>query len=423
MPAFERASAFDADVAVVGSGIVGTLTALALQDEGLSVVVVEQHEPGAGTAAGSGGYIHDGEIFPVANLALLAALPRMLFDPLGPLVFRPSYLPRMTGWGVRFLRSMRGAAIQRGIAALASLNRLAVDTLFAAARAAGAEDLLVHAGGLKVARSRRAFDGFAHELALLSSAGIPARVLDRAALAVLEPALGDRNAGAIFFPKSSHCLDPERFGEALAAHVRERGNTVRARAESLQPQGDGTWAIRVRNGRPADVRARRVVVSAGYTSPELLQPLGYRAPIAPARGYHLMIEHPGVALEHPIIFHEPHVGATPMRGGLRLAGTMEFALPDAPPDYRRATMLYGIVREYVPGLQNDRATTWMGIRPSAPDSLPSIGRAIRHPNLYYCFGHGHLGFTQAAISARCVADLITDRPPPIDLAPFDLARF
>lgn len=414
---------FDADVAVVGCGIIGTMTALALQDAGCSVVAVDEADAGAGTAAGSAGYVHDGEIFPVAQPQLLVDLPRLFLDPCGPLVFRLSYLPKMLGWSVRFVRSMRASAIERGIAALASLNRLAVDALFLAAKNAGADDLLVQRGGLKVARSRSTFDGFAHELEILRRAGISAEPLDSEQLAAMEPALGNVNAGAIYFPNSAHCLDPKTFGERLAARVRSRGAIVRAHAESLRPQGDGTWVVSLRDGDAPDLRARRVVLAAGYASQSLLQPLGYRVPIAPARGYHLMLERPGVELRHPMIFHEPHVGATPMNGGVRLAGTMEFASPQAPADFRRAQMLYPIVHRYIPQLSNGATSQWAGIRPSMPDSLPAIGTASRHENLFYCFGHGHLGFTQAAISARCVAALMTDATPPLDLTPFDLNRF
>jgi D-hydroxyproline dehydrogenase len=413
----------DAEAIVIGSGIVGTMTALALQGAGLDVLVIEQDEPGAGTASGSAGYIHDGEIFPVAQPALLAELPRLFFDPFGPLVFRIAYLPHMLGWGARFLRSMRRSVIERATAALASLNRCAIDALLSVAASTGTQDLLVHGGGLKIARTQRAFDGFARELQLLQSAAIPARALDAAALHAMEPALADDNAGAIFFPNSAHCVDPAGFGERLAACVGASGSILRARARSLQPQSDGSWVVDVQDGARSGVHAQTVVVTAGYASPSLLEPLGYRVPIAPARGYHLMIEHPGVTLRHPIIFHESHVGATPMNAGLRLAGTMEFSSPAAPADYRRATMLYEIIHRYIPGLKNGSATTWMGIRPSAPDSLPCIGRAPRHDHLYCCFGHGHLGLTQAAISARCIADVVTGNAPPIDLEPFDLARF
>ncbi|MGH7737808.1 MAG: NAD(P)/FAD-dependent oxidoreductase [Candidatus Tyrphobacter sp.] len=414
---------FDADVAVVGSGIIGTMTALALQDAGLRVVAIEEREAGAGTASGSAGYVHDGEIFPLGTPQLLATLPRLIFDPLGPLVFRLSYAPRMAGWGLRFLQSMRPSAVARATEALASLNRLAVEALASAAAAANAQSLLVHGGGLKVARTQRTLAEFKGELATLQRVGIPARAVGAEELRSMEPAVGNDNAGALFFPNSAHCVDPALFGRRLATLVRSRGSILHAHVDALVAQPHGTWVAHTDDRAQANVRVRSVIVCAGHRSNELLRPLGYRVPIAAARGYHLMLERPGVELRYPIIFHEPHFAATPMSGGMRLAGTMEFSDPDAPPDLRRAHMLYDIAQRYIPDLRNGAATTWMGVRPAMPDSLPAIGRARHHDNLYYGFGHGHLGFTQAAITARCIAGLLTDRTPPIDLTPFDLARF
>jgi glycine/D-amino acid oxidase-like deaminating enzyme len=413
-----------AQIALIGSGIIGTATAFALQDAGFSVLVIEPEEPGAGTASGSAGFLHDSEIFPLAHPQLLKELPRLLLDPLGPLVFRFSYLPQLAGWGIRFLRAMRQTEIERAIEALGSLNRFAIDSLLTLAQNAGAQELIVHGGGMKIARDPKTLEGFEEELARLSRAGIPARSVDARELHELEPALAPEIAGAMLFPNSAHCTDPQRFGELLAARVAARGNILRARARSLISMPNGTWWIDVsRNGSSERIEAERVVVTAGYASAQLLRPLGYRAPVASARGYHLMIREPGVELKRPMIFHEPHFGATPMRGGLRLAGTMEFASSGAPPDFRRAEMLFRLARRYIPGLECKGATAWMGVRPSMPDSLPAIGRANRHENLFYCFGHGHLGLTQAAISARCVADLVSGTAPPLDLAPFDLDRF
>ena len=413
----------DAGVAIVGSGIIGTVAALVLAQAGFDVVAIDPNDPGAGTAAGSAGYLHDGEIFPVAKLSLLPQLPRMLLDPYGPLVVRASYLPQMAGWGLRFLRAMRRSEIHRAIDALASLNRTSVDELWSVAQSAGAEHFIVRRGGLKVVGNRRELDGVASELLALRSAGIPAFALDASEARKIEPSLSADIAGAISFPTSAHCSDPARFGAQLAAHVRARARVVRGRVVGISQRGTA-WDVRVASdGSQSVISADRVLLASGVVSADLLRPLGYNVPVASARGYHLMISEPGIEIEHPMIFHEPHVAATPMDEGLRLAGTVEFASPDAPPDFRRATMLYSLAKHYLPDLKNGQATTWMGVRSSMPDSLPAIGRAARHKNLYYCFGHGHLGFTQSAMSSRLISELMSESAPSIDVAPFDLARF
>ncbi len=414
----------DADVAIVGSGIIGTTAAIELREAGLTVLVIDPNKPGAGTAGGSGGYIHDGEIFPVAQPSLFADLPRLLLDPTGPLVIRASYLPRLVPWGIRFLTTMRRSVTERSIEGAARLNRVAVDSLFAMAETANAERFLVRRGGLKVVADSRTLDTLSELLPVLHRHGIAAEPLDSAEVQAREPALATRVAGAIYYPDSAHCIDPDAFGEKLAERVRSSSGVLSGSVRDLVPQENGSWRLSVaENTSSADVRVARVLVSAGYASGELLRPLGYRVPVAAARGYHLMIGKPSVSLGRPMIFYESHIGATPMADGIRLAGTMEFASPESAPDFRRAKMLYGIARQYIPDLTALDTTPWVGTRPLMPDSLPAIGRAFRHGNLYYAFGHGHLGFTQAAVSARVIRELMTDATPTIDVTPFDLARF
>ena len=411
----------DADIAVIGGGIIGTTATLALQDAGMRTITLEPGEVGAGTAEGSAGFLHDGEIFPLPNARLLPELPKMLFDPLGPLVFRPAYLPRMAFWGARFFGAMRKTVYETGIAALADLNRTAVGALVEMASSAGAADLIVRSGGLKVCRDARSLEALVAQVEVLGSYGIASEAVDAAALRALEPGLNPALAGGVYFPNSAHCSDLGELGRRLGQRLQERGNIVHASARRLKPDSAGTWTVDY--GTRDSVRVPRVLVAAGHASWTLLRPLGYRVPVAPARGYHLMIRDAGVALQRAVIFQEAHFAATPMQAGLRLAGTMEFAPAGAPPDMRRAENLYELARPYLPGLQRTETVTWMGVRPVTPDDVPIIGRAARHPSLYYSFGHGHLGLTQSATSARSISALIAGDKPPIDLEPFRLSRF
>jgi len=77
----------------------------------------------------------------------------------------------------------------------------------------------------------------------------------------------------------------------------------------------------------------------------------------------------------------------------------------------------------MPGLRTEDGSEWMGFRPSLPDTLPAIGAAAVDERVVYAFGHGHLGLTQAAATARLVADIVAGRAPPLDLAPFSPQRF
>lgn len=409
------------EVAVIGAGIIGTAIAVALQQDGFHPAIFDPDGAGGGAAIGSASYIAVGEIFPLAHASLIAALPRMLRDPLGPLVVRPSYLPRMAGWGLRFLSAMRPEKYEQHTRALASLNRAALESLREIAAIAGADDFIDCSGGLLVCERAESLRALEDGLDTLAAHSVQAQILSTQALHQLEPSLAPHLAGAVFFPGSARCTEPTAFEARLATHVLTNGaQLVKERVEEISPQRDGSWEIITPE---AAYQARRVVVAAGVWSGKLLTALGYTVPIETERGYHLMLPDSRVTLNHTVVFHERHFVATPLLSGLRLAGTVEFAGTSAPMNPRRSDILYDLATGYLPGIRRDGATRWMGFRPSFPDSLPAIGRAPNHTNLYYCFGHQHLGLTQAGISAKLVADLLQQRPSRLDLRPFSLSRF
>ncbi len=171
------------------------------------------------------------------------------------------------------------------------------------------------------------------------------------------------------------------------------------------------------------VPADAVVLAAGAWSAGLAARLGDRVPLESERGYHMHLPGPGVAPARPVVKGEHSFAATPMETGLRLAGTVEFAGLEAPPDFRRAERLLVHARAMFPGLAAEGARPWLGHRPSLPDSRPVIDRAGREPSVFYAFGHAHTGLTGAPATAEAVAALVAGRPAPFDLSPFRLSRF
>ncbi len=408
------------DVAIIGGGIIGTSLALALQNEGVGVTLCDPDGAGRGAAVGSASYISVGEIFPLAHPSLLFELPKMLLDPLGPLVIRPSYLPALVPWGLRFLAAMRPPAVRRNTAALASLNRNAVAALSDLATLAGAERYLDYNGGLLVCEHEKTLRSVAPQVEMLQSFGIGARLITSSELHELEPSLAQGLAGAILFPDSARCTDPLAFSASLAVAAVARGARIlRERVTRIEPQPNGVFTIHAAER----FTARRVVVTAGVWSGRLLSPLGYRVPVETERGYHLMLPEPGVTVRRPMVFQERHFCVTGLDNGIRLAGTVEFAGTGAPMNPHRSDVLYDLAKHYLPGIEKQHSTRWMGFRPSLPDSLPAMGRGSKYENLFYCFGHQHLGLTQAGISAKAMAALIVGRDPAIDLTPFRIERF
>jgi len=188
----------------------------------------------------------------------------------------------------------------------------------------------------------------------------------------------------------------------------------------LIPQDGGGWMVMT---NIANRTAPHVVVAGGAWSRQLLDPLGIRVPLETERGYHAMLFDPEVTPSLPISNKTRGFGVTPMEDGLRIAGTVEIAGLDAPPNEERAKILVQHAKRMFPALQGEQVRYWMGFRPSTPDSLPILGPAAGRPGLHFVFGHGHFGMTGGPPSGRLVARLIAGQAPGIDPAPYAAQRF
>jgi len=408
-------------IAVIGAGIIGLSVAMELQRGGHRVTVIDHDEPMSGCSSGNAGYLSEANIFPPAAPDMLVQLPKLLLARDGPLVIKPAYMPRMVSWGRHALAAVKERRRRVITETLARLTLQAYEATASLAARAGASHLLSRDGGLVVFNSPHALEKKCESLATWRRYGISVDRLSGPEVCALEPALLPSIAGGLYFRNSGRCSNPRRLGLVYAEHVLRNGGRITK--ESIRSLDTTPAGEAVLHGAGGEMRFRRVVVCAGFWSGKLLQPYFGRVPLASERGYHLMLPTPGVRVNRPIVFGEPHFAATPMEEGLRLAGTAEFAAPEAPANFGRAVMLLRLSRRYLGPLNEAGARPWMGVRPSLPDGLPAIGRVRRHPAIHYAFGHAHNGLTLAAITAACVAAQVRGDKTPVDAAALDLARF
>jgi D-amino-acid dehydrogenase len=412
-------------VGVIGGGIVGVCAASWLQRDGHSVFLIECDEPGRGASFGNAGCFNGSSVTPVAMPGVARNVPRWLFDPLAPLALRWSYLPTVAPWLLRFVRAGTPEKARAAARALRPLVGPTLEALKPLVAAAGAEDLVHRLGHLYVYRSDESLqrDRFAWDLRREN--GVAVDEFDADELRQLEPALSRDYVRGVLVRENGHTSNPLRLVELLVeSFARAGGELVRARAHGFRLEGHRLTAIETDSGAlPADA----AVVCAGAYSKPLAAALGDKVPLETERGYHLMIRDPEAMPRIPTADADGKFVATPMETGLRFAGTVEFAGLEAPPDWRRADILLEQGRKMLPGLAashpKERISTWMGHRPSLPDSLPVLGPSGASPDVIYAFGHGHVGMTSAPMTGKVVADLVTGRPPSIDIAPFSAVRF
>lgn len=391
------------DVAVIGGGIVGTACAVEMQRAGMRSVLIDRSGHTGGCAAGSAGVLATTFVLPLSDIAVVLRAPAMLIRRSGPLAMHPRHLPHYSGWLTRFAINSLPSRQRTSIDGLKWLNSRALRAWNELLGREESTRLIRTRGMLDVVRAGRSVTRLHASAARLNREGMRVDALSAAEVKELEPALGERTAGGTLHADVRHVVQPRAVADALVVAFTSSGGTLAVDdVTAIEPCADH---LRVR-GATGQVRARRVLIAAGWWSRELLAPLGVRVPLRAERGYHVMARLDGPPLTRPVSFHEESFLATPLSDGLRLAGTVELAPPNAPPRWTRADVLADLARPYLPSVSPDLSTRWFGSRPSLPDSLPAIGALRSDPRVLYAFGHQHLGLTQAAITAQLVRDLV-----------------
>lgn len=409
-------------IGIIGAGVVGLAVAFHLQKAGADVTIVDRDPKGDKASFGNAGGIAVTEVAPASAPGLAWRVPRWLIDPLGPLAVRPAHALKLLPWLTRFSQAGTPKEAARIASALSALNGRTYDDLLPMLAEMGLSAELNRKGALTVYETEQGFRRDADEWALKRAHGIVVEVLDSDAARAMEPALGPLVRRAAFTPQWSHINDPKRLMDLLRDRLQADGTAILAgEVRGVIASGEGKTTLMLEDGR--HIGADRIVVAAGAWSGLIAKGLGDPVLIESERGYNMTLPDPGLALGREIIFAEKKFVATPLSCGLRIGGAAEFGGLYAAANYRRSEALATLASRYLPGLRTMGGLAWAGHRPATPDSLPVIGPSPTYPNVYYAFGHGHLGLTQAATTGRIIADLISGRPGPVDISPYSIARF
>jgi D-amino-acid dehydrogenase len=408
-------------VAVIGAGVVGLACASYLQMQGQRVTLIDPRAPGEYCSFGNAGCFSRGSCVPLGLPGIWKQVPGWLLDRNGPLHIPLRYVPYVAPWLWRFQRSTSMARVNAIADALHALLTVTLDKWRPLAARAGVPELIRQDGYAFAYESEAGFAADAPGREIRRRHGVAIDVLTGAEIREYDPVLSPGITHLVRLPEQGHCPNPLRLSRALARRLHDGGATfVQASATGFDIV-DGNVARVITDASAVETDA--VVVAAGAHSKALSAQLGSAVPLETERGYHLMVASPSVLPRAPVASGERKYFVTPMEDGLRIAGTVELAGLDAPPNYARADALLGHARRLLPGLDGTAVSRWMGHRPSLPDSLPVIGRAVRTSNAWLAFGHGHVGLTAAAPTGEIIADLIAGRTPFLDIRPFSADRF
>jgi D-amino-acid dehydrogenase len=411
-----------ADVVVLGAGMVGVGAALHLQQRGRDVILLDRQAlAGEGTSFGNAGLIECASVFPYMFPRDLAQVFRYALNSSPQVRYRYADLPTVLPWLARyFLASSPERALHSAMAELPLIRRSLIEHEALIAEA-GVPELLRRTGWIKLFRSEATLSGAVRDLERARQYDVDGEVLDARQVVAREPHLTGDFAGAIHWPTPGFIPDPGGLAKAYAAlFERKGGRFVAGDARTLEQDSRG-WRLR---GPDGAVVAREIVVALGPWSDLVFRPLGYSIPLGVKRGYHLHLAPRGNAvLNHPVLDSDLGYLLAPMNRGIRLTTGVEFAHRDAPPTPVQVEQALPRAHALFPLGEAIDATPWMGARPCLPDMLPVIGKAPRHPGLWFDFGHQHHGLTLGPATGRLLAEMMTGETPFADPKPFAVERF
>ncbi len=406
---------------VLGGGLVGAACAWQLQRAGFRTRLVDPGETQAAASWGNAGHLAIEQIDPLASRTNLCSLPRRLFSFGGPVGFPLRDVRAWLPFGLRLMAASAPARFVRGRQALADLLAQAIPAWQRIAAQTGTAGHLRVQGHFVVWETAATAERGQRQWLQADTGQARARVATADEFAQLRTQFNGRPVGALRFEGTGQILDLQAMRAGMAQALCDQGGaTVQAKATAVR-LAHGNAHVALSNGEylTSDV----VVVAAGAHSAPLLRGSEGAVPLIAERGYHLQAQHaaPAGALP-PVAFEDRSVIVTQFANTLRLAGFTEFSQLASPPDGRKWQALSAHARELGLALGHP-SSRWIGARPTLPDYLPALGRSRAAANLFYAFGHQHLGVTLAALTGELVAALATGAPPAVDLSPFDLRRF
>ena len=404
--------------AVIGGGIIGTATAVWLAADGFDVTVFERDPDARPASTGNAGVIMLSGISPLARPGTLASVPGWMLDPLGPLTMRLVDVPGLTPFLARFVAAARPSQVEKGTAALGFLMKTALSDHQELARRGRLSGHMRRTGALHIYGSDGSFRANLPEWRERARHGIDYREVTVAEARDMAPVLTGPFARGIFAPENWTVSSPNGILQGLRSILREGDRIRTAKVTALNAASDGIGVV----ADGGETKFDRVVVAGGVWSRDLVKQLGLGVVLEAERGYNTTWAKPPIALDLPLFFDDHGFAATPLDDRLRVGGAVELAAVDAPPNFARAGAMRKKMRRYVPDLPEEGGREWMGCRPATPDSLPVLGAHPRDPRIVFAFGHGHLGLTLSAVTARHVGELLARRGDR-NLVPFGIERF
>ena len=409
----------DIKVGIIGAGIQGISNALFLQKKGFKVTIFDKDDPGSPAAS----YGNAGHFSPYASLSLnridvLADVPAMLLSSTGPLALKWNYVPKMIPWFFKFILNTSKKKMMhtaKNMHQILDLALPAYDELFDEINLDG----LVENNGILYIWNDQDLKSRELEINVREELGVKQQLVNKSEIHDLEPHIKPFYHAGVYYPYARHARNPKKILLKLfELFVKKGGEFKKININNIEFQDEKPIFVSENQKFSFD----KIIIACGAFSKKLTDNLGEKIPLDTERGYHVHFKDCDHLLKRPVIFSNRGFGITPMEQGLRVVGTVEFGGLENPLTKSRIKNLVDNAK-YMLGDLPEHEDEWLGFRPTLPDFLPVMGPSKNYKNVYYCFGHHHLGWTLGPISGKIVSGMIAKENTNLNLDPYSSIRF
>ena len=405
-------------VGIIGAGIQGVCNALFLQKKGFQVTLFDREEPGSAASYGNAGHFSPYASVPLNRPDVIADVPSMLISSRGPLALKWNYVPKMIPWFAKFVLNCTEQKMMhtaKNMHQILDHSLPAFDELF---DEIDLEDLVENNGILYVWTDKN-IKSRELEIKIREQLGVKQQLVNKKEIHDLEPNLKPFYHSGVFYDYARHARNPRKILIKLFENfVNKGGKFLKLNINNIDFDEDRP-VLRTETQR---FIFDKLVIACGAFSKRLTDKLHEKIPLDTERGYHVHFKDYDHLISRPIVYANRGFGMTPMEQGLRVVGTVEFGGLENSLSKSRIKNLILNAKDMLDGLP-DHKDEWLGFRPTLPDFLPVLGPSKNYQNVFYSFGHHHLGWTLGAISGKIISNMIAGEKTNLDLQPYSSNRF
>ncbi len=405
-------------VGIIGAGIQGVCNALFLQKKGFEVVLFDREEPGSLASYGNAGHFSPYASVPLNRPDILYDVPAMLMSSSGPLALKWNYVPKMIPWFLKFIRNCTKKKMMHTAKYMHQILDLSLPAYEELFDEIDTEDLVV-SNGIMYIWNNKNLSSRELEISIREKLGVRQKLLNPKEIHDLEPNIKPIYDGGVFYSYAKHTNNPRRLLLKLFdLFLKKEGKFNKYQIKDINFD-EQKPVLRTESQRFV---FDKIVIACGALSKKFTNDLFENVPLDTERGYHIHFKNCEHLISRPVVFSNRGCGMTPMEQGLRVVGTVEFGGLKNSPSKSRIKNLVENAKFMLDGLPEHK-DEWLGFRPTLPDFLPVIGPSKNYKNVFYSFGHHHLGWTLGAISGKIISKMISEENTNLELDPYSSLRF